>query len=404
MNLWEWQPLGSVARTSSGGTPLKSKREYYENGQIPWLLSGEVGQRKIQQATHRITELGLASSSAKMFPKDTVLVAMYGATAGEVGTLDFPCSTNQAVCGIYPGDRLLPDFLYYYFLHVKDQLAGTATGNAQPNISQAKIRATEVPLPSLAEQRRIVAILDEAFAGIATATANAEQNLANAREMPGNLIDAILADEPSHRRLSMAEAAGRTCSLSYGIVQPGDESENGIPIVRPVDMRQEIIGLEGLKRINPEIASAYKRTQLQGDEILLCVRGTTGTVSLASYELAGCNVTRGIVPIRFDPALVSRKFGYYLIRSGAVQKQIRSATYGTGLLQINIGDLKKIVFDAPVLERQSVLNERLDRLLAELNALQDTYARKVAAFGQLKQSILRCAFSGEPLGIERLAA
>lgn len=105
---------------------------------------------------------------------------MYGATAGQVGILRFEAATNQAVCGILPNKHFIPEFLYYLFLLKKEELIATATGNAQPNISQIKIKNMVIPFPPLAEQERIVAILDEAFAAIATATVNVERNLVNA--------------------------------------------------------------------------------------------------------------------------------------------------------------------------------------------------------------------------------
>lgn len=319
----------------------------------------------------------------------------------EAATVD----THVTIVRPHP-QKFHPDFFGYIMIALEDQLTASGTGlGGQTELGRKTIEAFEVCFPQdIEEQRRIVAALDEAFAAIATATANTEKNLANARELPGVFIEAILAAEPNQRSMTLAEAVDPTCTLSYGIVQPGDDLDNGLPIVRPVDLQQEVVGLGGLKRINPKIATTYQRTTLRGDEIFLCVRGTTGTVALASPELAGGNVTRGIVPIRFDPTLVSRAFGNYLMRSAAVQKQIRAATYGTALMQINVGDLKKIVVRIPRLARQEALSERLDRLTAELGALQDAYSQKVAALSQLKQSLLRRAFSGEPLGAQLLAA
>ncbi|MGH6804742.1 MAG: restriction endonuclease subunit S [Burkholderiales bacterium] len=152
--------LGDVCETGAGGTPLKSRKEYYEGGTIPWLLSGEVGQGEIHAATKFITKQGLENSAAKLFPKDTILVAMYGATAGQVGILRFQAATNQAVCGILPEKQFAPEFLYYYFLEKKDELVAQAAGNAQPNISQVKIRNTQVPVLLLGEQKRIATNLD----------------------------------------------------------------------------------------------------------------------------------------------------------------------------------------------------------------------------------------------------
>lgn len=157
---WEEKILGEVCQTGAGGTPLKIHKEYYENGNIPWLRSGEVDKKDITNCELFITEQGLNNSSAQLFPVNTVLVAMYGATAGQVGILRFECSTNQAVCGILPNEKFIPEFLYYKFLCCKDELVSQAVGGAQPNISQIKIKNTLVPIPPLPEQEKIVQKLD----------------------------------------------------------------------------------------------------------------------------------------------------------------------------------------------------------------------------------------------------
>ena len=153
---WEMVEIGDTFKTSSGGTPLKNKSEYYENGKIPWLRSGEVSQGKIYKAEKFITGKGFKNSSAKLFPVNTVLVAMYGATAGQVGLLKFEATTNQAICGIFPNKKTLPEFLFYYLLMQTDYMISLSTGGAQPNISQTIIRKIKIPLIRIEDQKQIV--------------------------------------------------------------------------------------------------------------------------------------------------------------------------------------------------------------------------------------------------------
>ncbi len=153
----EMVELGEVCKTTSGGTPLKSKNEFYENGTIPWLTSGEVNQGLIYESKQKITELGLKNSSAKLFPKNTVLVAMYGATAGKVGLLKFEATTNQAICGILPNEEFIPEFLYMWLKTQTDKMVKLSGGGGQPNISQTIIKKLEIPLPPLATQKQLVA-------------------------------------------------------------------------------------------------------------------------------------------------------------------------------------------------------------------------------------------------------
>ena len=157
---WPMVELGEVCTTSSGGTPTSGEASYYEGGTIPWLRSGEVAQGNVFHSELFITEKGLKNSSAKIFPVNTVLVAMYGATAGEVGILRFEAATNQAVCGITPDERLSPDFLYLFLKTDKPALIRLAGGGAQPNISQKIVREFKIPLPPLEAQQAIVAEIE----------------------------------------------------------------------------------------------------------------------------------------------------------------------------------------------------------------------------------------------------
>lgn len=152
--------IGDVLSTTSGGTPSKGKIEYYAKGDIPWLCSGEVNAGIITEVKNRITELGLKNSSAKWIPENSVVVAMYGATAGKVGLLKIKTTTNQAVCSILPNSSFIPEFLYYAVGSKTEELVSKAWGGAQPNISQGIIKNTFIPYPTIEEQK--------AFASFAT--------------------------------------------------------------------------------------------------------------------------------------------------------------------------------------------------------------------------------------------
>jgi type I restriction enzyme S subunit len=178
-------------------------------------------------------------------------------------------------------------------------------------------------------------------------------------------------------------------------VQPGDEFANGTPVVRPTDLTNKFVVKQGLKLIDPKLAIAYKRTNLMGNELLLCVRGSTGVISIASEELKGANVTRGIVPICFKPKILELHFGYYQFISTFIMKQIKEKTYGTALMQINIGDLRKISMRIPSLSEQHKIVIKLNVLSFNVAKLESIYQQKLADLDELKKSILQQAFSGE---------
>ena len=185
---WVEKKLSDLSDTGAGGTPLKSHKDYYQGGNVPWLRSGEVDKKDIVECELFITEKGLKNSSARLFPKDTVLIAMYGATAGQVGILRFECSTNQAVCGILPNKNIIPEFLYYKFMAGKQALVDQAVGGAQPNISQIKIKNTLVPFISLKEQQTIVKKLDALSAETKKLEAIYQQKLLNLVELKKSIL------------------------------------------------------------------------------------------------------------------------------------------------------------------------------------------------------------------------
>ena len=153
--------LGERLETTSGGTPSRKHPEYYEGGLIPWLTSGEVNKGKIDTPDHFITEAGLRNSSAKLVPANSVVVAMYGATAGQVGLVTYETTTNQAVCCIKPNACVAPVFLRYALEFKKDWMIDQCAGGAQPNISQGIVKKVAIPDVTLARQQEFAAFVSQ---------------------------------------------------------------------------------------------------------------------------------------------------------------------------------------------------------------------------------------------------
>jgi len=160
---WEWVRLHDYGIWKSGTTPSRTNSSYY-GGDIPWVKSGEVKQGKIVETSETITQEALKSCSLDLNSIGSVLVAMYGANIGEVGVLEIEATTNQAVCACKPYLGIDNIFLVYLLTSLKQNFIGQGAGAAQPNISREKIIHTIVPLPPLAEQRRIVAKIDRLMA------------------------------------------------------------------------------------------------------------------------------------------------------------------------------------------------------------------------------------------------
>lgn len=387
---WEKKKIGEICRTGAGGTPLKSKSEYYENGEIPWLQSGEVSSRDIKGTRKTITRLGLENSSAKVFPVNTVLVAMYGATAGQVGILRSEAATNQAVCGIFPNDKLLPEYLYYALLHKKAELVATAAGNAQPNISQVKIKNTAIPLPSLPEQKHMVAILDETFAGIDTAIANTEKNLANARELFQSYLNAVFSQRGEGWHIKPVGEFAENC-LGKMLDKQKNKGEMR-PYLRNVNVRWFNVRTDDVLEMRIE-EHEKQRFAVKAGDLLICEGGYPGRAAIWD----------GSEPIFFQKALhrvrcndprYNRWLMYYLYFTDANGELAQHFT-GAGIQHFTGKALNAFTVPVPPSFLVEKLLAGIEAVYDEVMSLEVIYQKKLTALAELKQSLLQKAFAGE---------
>ncbi len=390
--MWETKKLGDVCETGAGGTPLKSKKEYYDSGTIPWLLSGEVSQRDIRRAKCFISDAGLKNSSAKLFPVNTVLVAMYGATAGQVGILRFEACTNQAVCGILPNQQTIPEFIYYTFLLKKNELVATASGNAQPNISQTKIKNTLIPLPPLPEQRRIVGILDEAFAGIDKIIANTEQNLSNARE----LFESYLNNAFTQKADGWAEKKlGDLLSIQNGYAFNSKQfsPEGDLALIRIRDLKR---GYDTETRYSGEYDEKY--IVRAGDYLI----GMDGEFTCYEWKGEDALLNQRVCRLEHFSDSLDARFLFYGINK--YLKAIEDVTAYTTVKHLSAKQITEISLPLPPLSEQKQMVDQLDQLSSATQRLEAIYQQKLDALNELKQSILHKAFSGELVKGEEKAA
>ena len=159
-NQYDEKPLGELFKTSSGGTPLKGRNDYYNEGTIPWLTSGEVNNERITEAKTKITDLALHETSAKIPPLNSVLVSMYG-SIGYAGILEFKAAINQAICAIHPNSNFTPEWICFFIRSKKDELVNQGVGAALTNISQEKIRKLNVPLVPMSQQEEFTAFVHQ---------------------------------------------------------------------------------------------------------------------------------------------------------------------------------------------------------------------------------------------------
>lgn len=259
--------------------------------------------------------------------------------------------------------KLRQDYLLYY---IKSNYSMTfinalSRGAVRNNLRLSTLKTFKIPYASISEQQQIVEELDLLSAIIEKKKAqlNELDNLAQSLfyEMFGDPV----ANEKGWEIDTLENVVSDDCSISYGIVQPGNEIENGIPVVRPVDMTNSVIYRKGLKTIEKTISDSYKRTILSGGELLLCVRGTTGIMSFASDELDGCNVTRGITPLSFGRR-INKYYAFHYLSTKYMQSIIAEKTYGIALKQINMKEVRVLPILLPPLSLQQQFASKIEAI------------------------------------------
>lgn len=213
---WKLLTLGDVANWTSGGTPSSKNANYYD-GDIPWVCIGDLNEGSVLETAKKITKAGLDSSSAKIMPKGTIMLAMYATSIGDTGMMETNMATNQAIaCGVPNPELIVGKYLLYYLQSQKHEFFAAGRGGAQPNINQGIVKSWPIPVPSIGEQHQIVELLEDHLSRLDAALADVKQAKLKAAQFRRSLLQAsfigYFSDEsftfgseipPSWRKISL---------------------------------------------------------------------------------------------------------------------------------------------------------------------------------------------------------
>jgi len=290
------------------------------------------------------------------------------------------------------------DFISYFLQSPEGRAAlGVHTGGSvQQVINLRELRTVPVPNPPLAEQRRIVAILDEAFAGIAQAVAAAEKNLANARELFEGYLNAVF--DHAHDgwvQKSLEEFADQISTGPFGsLLHKSDYLEGGIPLVNPINIVGEQIVPDARKAIGEDTHRRLSKYHLSEGDIVIGRRGEIGRCAVVGSEQAGWLCGTGCFVIT-PSAEANPYFLAHLLRSRRYREVLEGDARRATMPNLSNKDLAGLAIQLPSVPEQTRFLARLDELRAETQRLESLYRRKLAALAELKQSLLQKAFAGE---------
>ena len=377
----EYIALKDVCRINMGQSPESTSYNESGNG-IPFFQgNADFGER------YPMTRIW-CNAPTKVANAGDILISV----RAPIGALNYAkekCCIGRGLAAITPdSSRFSAEFIYWFLKGKNAELNTKGTGSTFKAIGRKVLEETLVPNYGFEQQNTCAANLEKVYSIIQMRRQELQKldEIISARfvEMFGDPV----VNDRGWQKITLLESleAGRT--VTYGIVQTGDEFENGIPVFRPIDIAGgHIPKREELKKTDPLISARYKRTLLKGNELLITVRGSVGETFQTTDEFEGCNVGRNIVPLVTDSNIVLQRFLQELFAQDAIKNWLKGITKGIALQGLNMGEFKEmpviappitmqrafVVFALQVDKSKSVVQKSLDKMQLLFDSLMQQY-------------------------------
>lgn len=371
MTGWPTRLLGEVCDVVNGGTPKTGVGGNWD-GRHLWITPAEMGKRLspyVDDTARKITDMGLKDSSARMLPPNSVILSSR-APIGHLVINTQPMATNQGCKGLVTSKEIDPKFLYYYLTSIVDVLDSLGTGATFRELSGGKLKEVGVPVPPLPEQQRIVSLLDEAFAGLATAKAGAEKNLQNARALFERHLQSVFSEVDVNWDERSFEDCIEDVKYTTKIQRKDFLSKGAFPVIS-----QEADFINGYWDETSDVFNVARPLVIFGDH--------TQVLKYISFDFVlGAD---GVKILVAKPFLHPRFFFYALW-----SRPLRSLGYAR-----HYRLLKELKISYPEINAQVEISGKLDIILEETQRLEAIYRQKLTALDDLKKSLLHQAFTGQ---------
>ena len=366
----EWKTLGEVANCFSGGTPKTSNSSFYD-GEIPWIRSGEINFNVIKKSERNITKEGLEKSSAKMIKKNSVVLAMTGATVGRTAVVEIETSSNQSVTAIETNNRIINyKYLFYFLAKEYNNLKKLGQG-ALTSLNLSIIKNIKIPVPSIETQEKIVKIFDSYTEYVTELQEKLKKEL-QARNKQYNYYRDMLLSEDYLNKISK-----KLDSLNYVLrlttlgeigkftrgngLQKKDFREKGKPVIHYGQIYTQY-GFSTDKTISFAEENIFsKLRKAKPNDILIA------TTSENIEDVAKSTVWLGNEEVGFSGDMYSystnenSKYIAYYFQTAGFQKQKERKVTGTKLIRIHGEDMEKFTISLPPIEIQNKIVKILDR-------------------------------------------
>src|SRR5690554_4559772 len=398
---WNVRPLADIAKVTSGGTPSRTKPEYWLNGTVPWIRTTEVQNCVLtpEDTQEYISELGLKNSSAKIVPAGTVLLAMIGQgkTRGQVALLKFEATTNQNCAAIIFKNDQEPAFHFNFLLSQYENIRAMSNSAGQSNLSGALVKSIRVPVPPLPEQKKIAQILSTWDKAITTT----EQLLANSQQQKKALMQQLLTGKKRLLDDNGVRFSGEWKKLILGDIanidsgyafKSGDftDCDNGIPVIRMSDFKTGGLDVSKAAKVAKEAVSELDRFKLRTGDFVFGMSGSLSNYGWVKEQDLPCflNQRVGRILAKKD---ADQLFITYLYLSDKIQQSILDKAAGAAQLNISVGDLRNTIVYCPSLGEQQKISAVLSAADQEIRALE----QKTDALQQKKKALMQQLLTGK---------
>ena len=391
---WVTKKLGEVCEVVLGGTPRTSVPEYW-GGSVPWLTPGDMGKIQglyVDKTSRTLTQKGLENGSS-LFPANSVVLSTR-APIGYVLINSVPMCTNQGCKTIVPDSAIMPKFLAYNLIGRAIELNELGTGTTFKELATGVLKNIDLPIPPLAEQKRIVAKIDAAFEKIDALKANAEKNLANAKELFQSALDEAMRPKKGWVEKRLGDVGSCKNGLNFKRESEGEK----IDIVGVGDFKKGLVvdDTTELERLTLQELPEQEWYLHPNDIVFVRSNGSKALVGRAVIIKSKRPLTFSGFCIRYriedkciDPDYLAR-----VVSVESFRKAMLSGRNASTINNVTQPILLSQVINIPSLAEQKQIVKRLDSLTKKIQLLEQNYARQMADCAEMRQAILREAFEG----------
>ena len=360
----QYKKLGDICDFISGGTPSKSKMEYWKDGKIPWIKISDFKKKYIKISDEKITKSGLENSSVKILKKGTILYTIF-ASVGKVAILDIEATTNQAIVGIdlKENNLLDKDFLYYFLCSIENNIKKQARGVAQNNINISILKNISIPILSMSLQKNIVKTLKK----LEDILENFKQKKLLINFLNKSLFTSMFGDiKTNDKNWEIKNLDSIYYIRSSKRIFEKDYKKEGVPFFRS----KEIVELSNSKNIIPEIYISFdKYEELKKasgiplkDDLLITAVGTIGKIWKVNYEKDFYFKDGNLIWLQLKNKNQFNTLSLKRILEDSIKNEKENLASGSAYNALTIDKLKKFNIIMPPIELQNKFAERVEKI------------------------------------------